>query len=138
MTPTPRNPVDDVPRQRIWYAHLLRKFIAGKMTNHQFVYDSSVLCDAFPHDMTIDAIDRAMWGFYCDTYEHRMTGRHRLQGKHRRFVAQMILLLRTGAEAAAAKGRWDRSPCWPFHSPLALEQARATQVFLCGKKACPI
>ena len=76
------------------YAELMRHFLAGRMTNHQYEYR----CD----DLLENADDAAnqvycrLWNNYCDFREHRMGMRHGMTREGRRTVARWFMFLRSG------------------------------------------
>ena len=78
-------------------AAALRLFISGQITNDDFV-------DRYPvsPDPAIAAFASAIWPYYSDTQEHRMTGKYRLSATERRRIALWILFLDS-----------DRDYVWP-------------------------
>lgn len=124
--------VEPLPRQRTWYAHTLRRFASGRITNFEYEQDAWTLQCAFPYDSTLEAIYDCAWSFYCDLAKHRMTGNRKLTGDAKRLFARMILLLRTGGTAASLSEFAKCPERWPFRSNAEFEAARRMPVFLCG------
>ena len=81
-----RNFVDRQARDTA--SQILRKFVAGKISNDAFE-------DAQPatHDLAIEAIWDTAWVLYDDFKEHRLVGRHRLPPDQRKACVRWILFL---------------------------------------------
>jgi hypothetical protein len=82
------------------YSLVLRRFHAGRMTNFEYEDRCEEIEKAHGTDSAIWQIFLANWFTYCDIRKHRMTGNRKLDGNTRRFIAQALLLLRTGFEPA--------------------------------------
>jgi hypothetical protein len=69
-------------------AEVLRRFVSGKITNHEFENGEIVASDR-----AIKAIWGTAWCFYDDLKVHRLTGGHRLCPTQRREVLRWISFL---------------------------------------------
>lgn len=79
---------------RLRYAELVRHFLAGRMTNHQY----EDLCEDLLRDGD-DAVHQIyckLWNNYCDFREHRMGLKHGMTRDGRRLAARWIMFLRSG------------------------------------------
>lgn len=73
-------------------ALLLRRLVAGRITNDEFEDNRPLSCT----DPAVEEIyHRGVWGFYSDLYEHRLVGRARLPREARREIARFILFLKS-------------------------------------------
>lgn len=84
--------IDRLTRDR--YAELLRRFIAGQVTNFEYEdrFDQ-VAIDLDIADPAVDELFRVMWSTYCDIREHKMTGDHTFEGENRKTVLRFLLFL---------------------------------------------
>ena len=78
--------VDTYARKRA--AQVLRDFISGKITNDQF-------SDTFPisKDAAMGQIFNAVWPYYDDMHEHRLTGTNSLHPVEKREMLRWIVFL---------------------------------------------
>ena len=79
---------------RTQYAELVRHFLSGRMTNHEY----ETACDTFlkSNDDAIGLVYDKLWCEYCDLREHRMGRRHGMTREGRRIAARWIMFLRSG------------------------------------------
>ena len=84
----------DTTNARLQYAELVRHFLAGRMTNHQYENRCDVLID--DGDDAVNQIYCELWKSYCDFREHRMGLRHGMTRDGRRLAARWIMFLRSG------------------------------------------
>ncbi len=79
---------------RLAYAELVRHFLSGRMTNH----DYEELCDKFLNegDCAVTQVYCRLWNNYCDVREHRMGLRHGMTREGRRVAGRWIMFLRSG------------------------------------------
>ena len=75
-------------------AELLRHFLAGQLTNDEFVKRSP----RKSQDPAISAVLDDAWFLYDDLQTHRLAGRWRIVGKRREVVARWVLFLKTERE----------------------------------------
>ena len=72
-------------------AQLLRRFVAGLITNDEFESQLPRL-----HDLAARQVfSEGAWHLYDDLHEHRLTGKHRLDRATRAQIARWILFLET-------------------------------------------
>jgi hypothetical protein len=81
------------------YAQLLRQFHSGRMTNFEYEDRYSEIERTLGSDRLIDDIYLVNWHSYCDIQLHRMVGKWKLSRTTRRYLAQAVLMLKTGFEA---------------------------------------
>ncbi len=76
------------------YAELVRHFLAGRMTNHE--YEDT--CDSILNqgDEAVGQVYDKLWNEYCDFREHRMGRKHGMPREGRRVAARWIMFLRSG------------------------------------------
>ena len=87
---TGRATLDRTSRRRI--AELLRHFVAGRITNDEFVARSP----RRSRDLAVRQIlSEGAWFLYDDLHEHRLTGKYRLSPEAREQVARWVLFLET-------------------------------------------
>lgn len=79
---------------RMQYAQLVRHFLSGRMTNHEYekACDAFLTCD----DEAVGQVYDKLWNEYCDLREHRMGRRYGMTREGRRTAARWILFLRSG------------------------------------------
>lgn len=95
--------IDRLTRDR--YAELLRRFIAGQVTNFEYEdrFDE-VAIDLDIADPAVEELFRVMWFPYCDIRKHKMTGVHAIEGENRQTVLQFLLFLPPANGEAALHG----------------------------------
>jgi hypothetical protein len=126
--------------KRLEAAKLIEDLLACRITNFQ--YD-----DRYPRSATdpaLFAIYSRLWSAYSDVREHRMDGKHVLDGYGQAVAGQCILFLKTDNEyhgpkklvslSAPLKRVWYRlrrksepeliGPAWPFDDAEQLDAAR--------------
>ena len=79
---------------RIAYAELVRHFLSGRITNHEYEKRCDALLDS--GDEAISQIYCRLWNSYCDFREHRMGMKHGMTRDGRRIAARWIMFLRSG------------------------------------------
>jgi hypothetical protein len=80
--------VDKNARRQL--AELLRHFVAGLITNDEFVERCPRRCE----DLAVrQVLTEGAWFLYDDLHEHRLTGKYRLNVRDRSHVARWILFL---------------------------------------------
>lgn len=79
---------------RLQYAELVRHFLAGRLTNHQY----ETCCDALldDGDQAVSQVYCRLWTTYCDVRTHYMGRKHGMTRDGRRIAARWILFLRSG------------------------------------------
>ena len=95
--------IDRAGRDRL--ALFLRRLATGRITNDDYNDEYPVRSE----DAGIEAIARAGWTLYSDTWTYRLRGRHALAPETRRAVARCILFLHSDLEY-----EWSRDPSWGF------------------------
>jgi hypothetical protein len=83
---------------------LILRFMTGEMTNDQF--EGSYPVDR--EDAALRAIAKAIWTFYDDMHEHRLTGKHALDDYGRKIFQRCALFLGTDLEY-----QWGDLVPWP-------------------------
>ena len=75
------------------YAELVRQFLSGRMTNHQY----EDRCDAIVYDAdtAVDQVYCELWAGYCDFREHYVGIKHGMPRDSRRTAARWIMFLRS-------------------------------------------
>ena len=128
----------DKPK-RMEAAQLIEDFLSCRITNFEY-------SDRYPRsdDPVLFAIYSMLWFAYSDVREHRMDGKHALNGEGQQVVERCILFLKTEFEyqgprkfqslSAPFKRIWYKlrgtavpeliSRVWPFDTPEQLEAAR--------------
>jgi len=116
----------------VWFANLLRRFVSGSISNDSFDYEANKLVIFF-RDETLRSVYEIAWTFYSDVFPHRLVGRHKLSIEERRLFARMILLLRSGHDAAPSESLTPRTDdFWPFGTPDQLHAARGNPTYFHG------
>jgi len=79
---------------RVKYAELVRQFLSGRMTNHEY----EIACDVFLKcdDEAVGQVYDKLYNGYCDFREHRMGRRYGMTHEGRRIAARWIMFLRSG------------------------------------------
>lgn len=75
----------------IGYAELIRQFLSGRMTNHQYEDRCDAILDNA--DMAVDQIYCELWAGYCDFREHYLGMKHGMTREARRTTARWIMFL---------------------------------------------
>lgn len=103
------------------YAELLRHFIAGRITNDEFLMQAGDLRGEFGDSPTVSAVHSCAFCLCDHMREYRLTGKDRLQQPWRRRAARWIVFLRSGAPLAEVRGtKLTFRRCWRY---LLLEAA---------------
>ncbi len=76
------------------YAELVRQFLAGRMTNHQYEDRCDDLLD--DGDDAVSQVYCELWKSYCDFREHYLGRKHGMTREGRRMAARWIMFLRSG------------------------------------------
>ena len=76
------------------YAELVRQFLSGRMTNHQY----EDRCDALleDNDIAVAQVYCKLWNGYCDFREHYLGRKHGMTRESRRTCARWIMFLHSG------------------------------------------
>ena len=80
--------VDSAARKE--YAALLRHLAAGLITNREFEMRSP-----YWREIGLHELDWAVWPLYDDFHEHKLTCDYQVTPEGRKFIARMILFLRS-------------------------------------------
>ncbi|MFQ5964961.1 MAG: hypothetical protein ACE5KZ_11850 [Candidatus Scalinduaceae bacterium] len=74
-------------------AENLRHYVSGRITNDDLA-DSNIRFE----DRGVKAVYDMAWQLYDDLYQHKATGRHRIEGELRDYVARWVCFLHTDLE----------------------------------------
>jgi hypothetical protein len=88
------------------YAELVRHFLSGRMTNHEYEERCSELLKQ--GDAAVEEVYCHLWFSYCDIQEQRLGCKHGMSRETRREFARWILFLRSGRHY-----EYEAQGCWP-------------------------
>ena len=83
--------IDRISRDKL--AETLRQYVSGRVSN-----DTLDNLKTNSEDLGVRAIKHASWFLYDDLYEHKATGKHRIEKVNRHEVSKWIVFLQSDEE----------------------------------------